>query len=102
MSHDHHETLAGYHPDQILHDGCGECENRAKSADHGIANLDVPQFRRAWERAATWKRNGLASIAYAEIPMLSALWAVQCQLEKSRHQNWADHAPALFRQKHDL
>jgi hypothetical protein len=84
MTHDNHEALPGYHPDQILHDGCGECEERAQSADHGIGGLDVPAFRRAWERAATWKREGLPSIAYAEIPMLSVLWAVQCQVAGTR------------------
>lgn len=79
--HDIHENLPGYHDDQILHDGCGECEDRGRSRNLGIAHLDKYRFARAWARAAEWNRAGLGNVTKAEVPMLDALWAVQCQLE---------------------
>jgi hypothetical protein len=81
--HAHHENLPGYHADQILHDGCPECENRASSRNLGLASIDRTRFARAWLRAAQWNRGRLddSTLAKAEIPMLDALWAVQCQLE---------------------
>lgn len=82
--HAWHEQLPGYSPEQILHDGCGECETRAARGDHGISSLDTINFARAWQRAARW--NGVGpdahAVAAAEVPMLSALWAVQLQLER--------------------
>jgi hypothetical protein len=80
--HSYHDALPGFSPEQILHDGCGECESRAASRNHGIANLDTGNFARAWQRAARWNRSGLPDIARAEVPMLDVLWAVQCQLER--------------------
>jgi hypothetical protein len=82
MTHDYHQGLPGYHPDQLLIDGCEECEDRAKHPDHGIAELDAARFRAAWARAAEWQRHGLPSLSSAEAPMLLALWAVQVQLER--------------------
>lgn len=84
MTHDYHEKLPGYHADQVLHDGCGECEARAKLNSHGIAQLDLDRFRHAWRRAAGVGRGHipLAERSAAEMPMLDALWAVQVQLER--------------------
>ena len=79
--HDYHDALPGFDEAQILHDGCGECESRAASRNHGIANLDPTNFMRAWARAAAWNQHGLRNIAHAEIPMLDVMWAIQCQLE---------------------
>ena len=79
--HDYHNGLPGYSADQILHDGCGECEARAASLDHGLAHLDRNNFYRAWARAAEWNRSGLTDVARAEIPLLSVLWAVQIKLD---------------------
>ena len=80
--HDYHDGLAGYSARQLLHDGCGECESRAKSVSHGISTLDRQNFVIAWQRAAEWNRTGLPDIARAEMPMLSVLWSVQIQLER--------------------
>ncbi len=82
MSHDYHEGLPGYSKEQILHDGCAECEARAKRDDLGIDSLDSRKFPRAWQRAATWKRHGVPDLSEAERPLLSALWSVQMQLER--------------------
>jgi hypothetical protein len=79
--HDYHEKLPGFDPAQILHDGCGECETRSASRNHGIAHLDRTNFLRAWGRAAAWNQHGLSNIAGAEVPMLGVMWAIQCQLE---------------------
>jgi hypothetical protein len=83
MMHDYHEKLPGYDAAQILHDGCSECEDRAKSRNLGIAYVDKTRFARAWARAAAWNRGQLddRTISAAERPMLDVLWAVQCALE---------------------
>lgn len=82
MTHSCHESLPGYSAAQILHDGCDECEHRAKSRNHGLSSLDNSNFDRAWRRAAEWNRHGLADIAGAEVPMLDVLWAIQLHLER--------------------
>jgi hypothetical protein len=79
--HDYHDGLPGYSPEQILHDGCGECEARSKTDDHGLANLDRVNFYRAWGRAARWNREGLTDLSRAEIPLLNLLWVIQLKLE---------------------
>jgi hypothetical protein len=86
--HSYHEGLAGYDAAQILHDGCGECEARASSRNLGIGSLDKTRFARAWHRAAQWNHGQLddSTLAKAELPMLDALWAVQCQLENFGHR----------------
>ena len=83
VCHDHHESLPGYSPEQLLHAGCGECDTRAASLDAGLANLDPVQFAKAWHRAARWRRGGgfLPDLDPAEKRMLAVLWAVQCLLE---------------------
>ncbi len=80
-AHDYHEGLPGYHPQQILHDGCGECEARANEPDHGICHLDQENFARAWKRAADWHRDILPTVSDAEAPMLRTLWSIQLKLE---------------------
>lgn len=82
MSHDYHEGLPGFSPSQMLHDGCGECEARSRRDDHGIANLDPDNFRRALLRAREWNDRGLLTMSDAERPMLSALWSVLIQCER--------------------
>jgi hypothetical protein len=83
MMHAYHENLPGYDEAQILHDGCDQCEQRGTSRNLGIAYLDRIRFARAWHRAAQWNQGQLddRTLSKAELPMLDALWAVQCQLE---------------------
>lgn len=80
--HVYHDRLLNFHPDQILHDGCPECEARAAEPDHGIAHLDAVRFERAWVRAAVWQTRGLATVSNAELPMLKVLRTIQVQLER--------------------
>jgi hypothetical protein len=80
--HDYHDGLPGFSGYQMLHDGCGECESRAASSDHGIGTLDKWNFERAWRRSALWNRNGVTDLSHAERPMLTVLWSVQVQLER--------------------
>jgi len=79
--HDYHEGQPGYSEHQVLHDGCGECADRAKSRDGGLGDMDNGSFVRAWHRAAEWNRAGLPDLAQAEVPALSMLWSVQLKLE---------------------
>jgi len=82
MAHDYHDALPGYHPDQILHDGCEEREQRARTDSHGIAQLDRQRFVQAWVRAADFNQAKVRNASVAEAPMLNALWVVQLQLER--------------------
>jgi hypothetical protein len=79
--HDYHEGLPGFSAAQILHDGCSECEARAKESGHGLAHLDRGNFFRAYARAVEWNRDGLLDLARAEIPLLTVLWELQIKLE---------------------
>ena len=79
--HDYHDALPGYSPNQILHDGCRECEARATADDGGLSRLDDANFARAWDRALRWNREGLTDIAKAETRLLHILWAVHCRIE---------------------
>ncbi len=83
-THAYHDTLEGYHPSQLLHDGCGECEYRGENLMAALGHLDRTSFLRAWERAAAWNGVGTLTgpISVAEAPMLRALYAVQVQLER--------------------
>ena len=82
-AHDYHDALPGYNDEQILHDGCAECEARSTSRNHGIAHLDPSNFVHAWRRAAEWNQGELdnSTISQAEMPLLDVLWAVQVKLE---------------------
>lgn len=83
MSHDYHESLPGFSPAQVLHDGCGECEARGANVSRAINALDSGNFARAWERATAWNRGGGPSdISMTERPLLNTLWSLQLQLEK--------------------
>jgi hypothetical protein len=80
--HDYHEGLAGYDPAQILHDGCGECEDRSREPSGGLIHLDRGNFARAWARAAEWHTGGLGNLARCELPMLCVMRDVQIKLEQ--------------------
>jgi len=82
MSHDPHTAQPGYAPSQVLVDGCAECEQRGTGSGLGIAVLDPARFAEAWRRAADWQRDQVSDVSRAEAPMLTALWAVQVQLER--------------------
>lgn len=80
--HDYHEGRPGYSANQLLHDGCKECERRSTESGLGIAHLDPIRFEYAWNRAYRWRVDGLDDVAEVEKPMLGALWSVQVQLEQ--------------------
>lgn len=84
-SHAYHQELDGYHEDQVLHDGCSECEHRAKHLDVALAVMDPERFDKAWKRAAAVYGNpgeGDYHLAKAEEPVLQALYGVQVQLQR--------------------
>jgi hypothetical protein len=82
MSHDPHDQLPGYSPAQLLHAGCGECDQRAGQPDGGLLNLAPDRFEAAWRRAAAFGLNLVDDLDPAELRLISTLWAVQVQLEK--------------------
>jgi len=80
--HAHHEALPGYSPGQILHDGCPECRDRARSLAVAMSYFDRATFTRAWKRAAqSISPGGLADGSAIEWSSLNALAAVQVQLK---------------------
>lgn len=81
MVHGPHENQPGYHPDQILHDGCAECEDRGRHITAALNAMDRGRFAAAWERAAEWNRSGLDSVSHAERDLLAVLWLIQVKLE---------------------
>jgi hypothetical protein len=83
-SHDHHQSMPGYTPDQVLHRGCGECDARSREIGGGLDHLDSIRFELAWRRAAQWRgeTGRLPDLDPAEVPMFEILFAVQRQLEK--------------------
>lgn len=74
MTHDYHESLPGYSPDQIWVDGCTECEDRGRRIDIGA--LDMFTFSRAIGRASRWIKSGLPDMSQAETPLLTVLAAI--------------------------
>lgn len=90
MSHDYHPGLPGYHPDQILIDGCQECEHRVEVVERALGNLDHKRFAAAWLRAAdtfastppSGVKVPLGERSVAEMPLLTALWGVQVHLQR--------------------
>jgi hypothetical protein len=82
MTHDPHHAQPGYTPEQVLYDGCAECSQRAASYDHGLANLDVANFERAWQRAATWYRHGLPDTTQNELPLFHTLSMLMVHFER--------------------
>jgi hypothetical protein len=83
MSHDYHQGLPGYHPDQLFHDGCYECEQRASRFE--IDHLDI---REAWMRAYYFERGSrgrpvdFGPVSVAEAHILRTLWKIQVQFER--------------------
>jgi hypothetical protein len=82
MTHDYHDEMPGFSADQLMVDGCGECEYRSAQPGHGIAELDPQRFRSAWLRAAILHKRGLATVSRTERPLLDVLWQVQLQFER--------------------
>lgn len=87
MSHDHHESLEGFHDSQILVDGCAECAERSATPSMAISHMDNNRFSQAWRRAFDLNALRGAGVplderSAAEMPVLNVLWAVMLQLER--------------------
>lgn len=76
MTHSHHQSAPSYHPSQILHDGCEECELRGRDLELWIGHVDSSNWARAWERAIEWNRGTAANVCAAEAPLLRQLSAL--------------------------
>jgi len=82
MTHIYHPDLPGYDPQQIIHDGCPECEYRGEDIVRALANLDPPTFARAWKRAGELQADGLPNASATELPLLKVLAAIEVQFER--------------------
>lgn len=58
VTHTYHEHLPGFDPRNIMHDGCPECEERAKDPATGIMKLDVQYVITLWARMMNLKWGG--------------------------------------------
>lgn len=83
--HAYHDKLPGYSPEQILHDGCAECEERGAVVYRAIHALDAHNYQRAKLRARTWNGVGLSNVSHAERVLLETLWAIHCQEETAAY-----------------
>lgn len=79
LMHAYHDVLPGYHPDQILYDGCPECEERGQVVYRAITALDLDNYFRATKRAVVWNEEGCDNVSRAERALLETLWAVWLQ-----------------------
>ena len=96
MIHEPHEILEGYDERQILHDGCRECEFRARDLRSAIAHLDTENFRRAWERAWEWEAKDRSdlNVSKAERELLGVLYMMRVQLiERTKMMEDEDRVP---------
>lgn len=85
MSHDYHDALPGYDEYQLLVDGCGECEHRAKAGvDIVVANMDPERFAMAWHRALLFGAGRPLKVSEAEAPTLRVLSAVRNHMESAQ------------------
>jgi hypothetical protein len=83
MTHVVHEELPGFKEDQVLVDGCPECEARGADPARAVQQLDPVRFQAAWGRAGAWGRERLdGRTSAAERPLLQLLFAVQLQFER--------------------
>jgi hypothetical protein len=76
MSHTYHEGLPDFTPNRILHDGCHECELRARNPAIALKLMDKPTFQRAWDRAYAWQKEGLIP-GELECAVLETIWVVR-------------------------
>jgi hypothetical protein len=83
VSHDYHEAHPKFSPNQVLHDGCAECDYRSKSDDAGLSTLSPDRFRLAWQRAAQLWTGRLTDVSDAEFRLLRILAEVQRQLDQA-------------------
>jgi hypothetical protein len=77
MMHDMHESLPGFSPKQIFHDGCDECERRGADVELALAHMDTQTFRSAWMRAHEWGKGRVTDVSHAEAPVLRLLSAMR-------------------------
>lgn len=86
MTHDYHEGQPGYHPDQLLKDGCAECKYRSENLHAALAHMDTRGFAVAWTRAIDFESGRLDNISRAEVPLLRAIWSMACLLGQLRNR----------------
>lgn len=83
MVHAYHESLEGFNPLSIWHDGCGECESRGLNVPRSLGALDADNFRRAWKRSWEWNDDQeIGRISNAERPLLDMLYILQVALQR--------------------
>jgi hypothetical protein len=82
MTHTAHASCPYYDANQILVDGCAECEALATHPATVIGHMTKQEFEHAWERAVKYERLGLPTASYAEAPVLRIFWNIAVQLER--------------------
>lgn len=81
-THDYHEGLPGYHPDQVLRDGCAECERRGKDPLKALLHMDRERFAKAWQRAIDYDRGTAEHVAVCERDLLDTICLLGVMLER--------------------
>lgn len=93
--HDYHPGLPGYDPDAILHDGCGECEERSSEAVSGLLELDDKNIDLLWRRVLNTEYGGQVEANDAgryrsncEARLGHTLYLIGVLLERSSERVW--------------
>jgi len=81
--HEYHESLLGFHPSQVLRDGCPLCERRGKDPLVAVAHMDSDRFAKAWARMQAWDRDedGL-HLARCELKLMHHLKSMELMMER--------------------
>lgn len=91
MSHSYHEGLQGFDARNLLHDGCTECEDRARRPLETLCNLDRGQFARAWAQMldAQWTggKGAPAHVSRCDLRLAVDLYLVAVMLERNAGQD---------------
>jgi hypothetical protein len=73
VSHAHHEALPGYDERHVLHDGCGECEERSRAGLRGLLNLDREKLNLLFRRMQERKRDESVPGSGCDYRLMNAL-----------------------------
>ena len=84
MMHKYHPSLPDYSSEQVLVDGCEECEYRAGRGVSALDYFDTETAKRAYDRAHKWNSEGLSDISAAEGKVFDKMLSVERFLERAK------------------
>ena len=85
MTHVYHEALPGYSADDVLHDGCPECDARAADPRIGLSHLDDRNRIRMWAkmRAYHFQGGGVDPVSQNDLQVMGLMYTIAVFLERA-------------------